>query len=162
MSGSCRRTDGLTIFVYRSKGPRLSISVSVRSRRRWTLSVPRTRLTVRDGRSVSIPSALLRPPKARSKNHLMMFGGAEVELEDRSAHRNRSTQLFISSLEVWLGGLICPKRVFSYISNLEWGSGTEKMRCIFSLIWKKLFIPKQWHGALCDTNSTLRNFFLSF
>ena len=97
----------------------------------------------------------------------MTFGGAEVGLEDQSIRRIQSTILF--SLRDWLlGGLIRVRDGYFHISNLEWGSGTEKMRCIFSSFpsssamrekreWKnkKFLYPKTMNGmALC----VIRNF----
>lgn len=131
--------------------------------------MPRTRLSVSVGRSVSSPSAMLRALRKSKKRKplIMTFGGAEVGLEDQSIRRIQSTILF--SLRDWLlGGLIRVRDGYFHISNLEWGSGTEKMRCIFSSFpsssamrekreWKnkKFLYPKTMNGmALC----VIRNF----
>lgn len=80
-------TDSFFFHHYRSRRPRLSASASVPSRRRWTPSVPRTRLFASAGRSVSRPSALLSRLRSKSLQNpiplcdvfLMFGGGAEVE-----------------------------------------------------------------------------------
>ena len=139
--------------------------MSVPSRKRWTLSVPRTRLSVSVGRSVSSPSAMLRALRKSKKRKplIMTFGGAEVGLEDQSIRRIQSTILF--SLRDWLlGGLIRPGWVFSYKQfGMGFGNRENAMHLFFSLFLcdegekrmekQKISLSQnnEWHGALCDT-----------
>ena len=148
--------------------------MSVPSRKRWTLSVPRTRLSVSVGRSVSSPSAMLRALRKSKKRKplIMTFGGAEVGLEDQSIRRIQSTILF--SLRDWLlGGLIRPGWVFSYKQfGMGFGNRENAMHLFFSLFLcdegekrmekQKISLSQnnEWHGALCDTK--LCGIFFSF
>lgn len=77
--------------------------MSVSSRRRWTLSVPRPRPPVSDDRSVSPPSGMLWPVRVRRRSrsnflHLTLSDGAEaVEL----GKKNTGQQTKVVNLRPW-------------------------------------------------------------
>lgn len=127
--------------------------MSVLSRKRWTLSVPRTRLSVRDGRSVSSPSATLWL-RARSKNALM-FGGAEVELDELISPSNPVDYVVFFS-RIWARWLGSSGTGTTWQPGMGFGNRENVMHLLLDRgkengETKKFINPKQWHGALCDT-----------
>ena len=142
------------------------------------LSVPRTRLSVRDARSARRPSRTPLLLRLRSKFLLLTnLGGAEVETGgNRSAHGLRSTTP--CSLQVWLGGSIHPGRVVWNVSGAyngvrDQGNAPSSSSPSLSLGGGLVKGPrkkgkrptlkaKQWHGALCDTKFPFYYLFLFF
>lgn len=93
----------------------------------------------------------------------MMFGGAEVELEESIGPPNPVDDTVISFLEFGLGGLVHPGRVWQ--PGMGFGNRENVMHLSFDRgkengETKKFINPKQWHGALCDTK--FAEFFIFF
>lgn len=132
----------------RSKRPRPRDCASVPSRRRWMPSGPRTRPPARGGRSVSRPSALLRPPRLRRKFLFeVRFGGAEVEMGESISQRNRVDDLVFSPRcgysQVPLFGTGCYRKPGI-------GFGFRSRENAICLVEKGKNLLSQWHGAFCD------------
>lgn len=139
--------------------------MSVLSRKRWTLSVPRTRLSVRDGRSVSSPSATPWP-RAKSKNALM-FGGAEVELEESISPSNPVDYVVVFFSRIWARWLGSSGTGTTWQPGMGFGNRENVMHLSLDRgkengETKKFINPKQWHGALCDTKLCGIFYFLLF
>ena len=145
--------------------------MSVPSRKRWTLSVPRTRLSVNAGRSVSSPSAMLRAFRKSKKkkpfDHDVWRCGGWTGGSINSSNRIQSTILF--SLKDWLSRWFDFVRDgYFHISKFGMGFGNRE-KCdasfFFSLFMREkkengktknsFFYPKTMNGmALC----VIRNF----
>lgn len=86
--------------------------MSVSSRKRWTLSVPRTRLSVSDDRSVKRPSATLLLARLRSKcfdifsfvDGFWRCGCLNWGIDQPMRYHSRSTTSLVFTPQVWLGG----------------------------------------------------------
>ena len=152
--------------------------MSVPSRKRWTLSVPRTRLSVSVGRSVSSPSAMLRAlrksKKRKTFDHDVWrcggWTGGSINPPNPVDHSILSQGL----ASRWFDS--CPGWVFSYKQfGMGFGNRENAMHLFFFSLFpcdegekrmekQKISLSQnnEWHGALCDTKLCGIFFFFSF